>query len=420
MKALLFERSLPRFAAARVASAWKSGSGARVGPLRLGDIDEPDLPAADWQRVRPRLSGICGSDLATIDGRSSRYFEPLVSFPFVPGHEVVGELDDGARVVVEPVLRCVVRGIDPPCAACAVGQTNRCRNLAFGHLKPGLQTGYCSPIGGGWGVAMVAHESQLHPVPAGMSDQAAVMVEPAACALHGALMGSRGHETAVVIGAGTVGLCTVAALSRHRRDIDSLIVVAKHGEQRRLAGELGDCTVVAPDELARAVRRRTGSLVLDTGQLTGGVSLVFDCVGSSQSIAQALSVVQPGGTIVLLGMPGEVKVDLTGLWQREVSITGAYAYATEPLAQPAAVSGREEAGADEPFSHPRSFDLAFDLVADAGLDRLVSALYPLDRYRDAIAHAADAGRRGATKVAFDLRRPTRKFSQPRSNEEMPA
>jgi threonine dehydrogenase-like Zn-dependent dehydrogenase len=397
MKALLFERSLPKFAAARVASEWRSGSGARVGPLRLADVDEPDLPAAGWRRVRPRLSGICGSDLQTIDGRASRYFEPLVSFPFIPGHEVVGEVDDGTRVVLEPVLRCAARGIDPPCPACAAGETNRCRNLAFGHLKPGLQTGYCSGTGGGWGATLVAHDSQLHPVPEAFTDQAAVIVEPAACALHGALVGrasggptgatTAGHDTAVVIGAGTLGLCTVAALSRLRSDIDTLVVVAKHPEQRRLAQELADCTVVQPGELARAVRRRTGSLVLDSGQLTGGASLVFDCVGSGQSLASALSVVEPGGTVVLLGMPGEVKVDLTGLWQREVSITGAYAYGLEL----------------GPGGPRRTFDLAFDLVADAGLERLVSALYPLNRYRQAIQHAADAGRRGATKVAFDLR-----------------
>jgi threonine dehydrogenase-like Zn-dependent dehydrogenase len=400
MKALLFERSLPKFAAARVASEWRSGSGARVGPLRLTDIDEPDLPAPGWHRVRPRLSGICGSDLATIDGRASRYFEPLVSFPFVPGHEVVGELDDGARVVLEPVLRCAARGIDPPCPACAEGQTNRCRNLAFGHLKPGLQTGYCSLTGGGWGTALVAHDSQLHAVPASFSDQAAVMVEPAACAVHGALMGrgGTGHDTAVVIGAGTLGLCTLAALSRLRPDIANLLVVAKYPEQRRLAHDLADCTVVEPGELARAVRRRTGSLVLDSGQLTGGASLVFDCVGTSQSLNSALAVVEPGGTVVLLGMPGEVKVDLTGLWQREISITGAYAYGTELLA----------AGGTEAALPRRTFDLSFELVADAGLERLVSALYPLNRYREAIQHAAAAGRRGATKVAFDLRS-TKKF-----------
>ena len=103
MKALLFERSLPRFAAARVAGAWAPGGGAKVGPLHLADVDPPELPGPGWRRITPILSGICGSDLATVDGRSSRYFEPIVSFPFVPGHELVGHLEDdpAAREYVE-------------------------------------------------------------------------------------------------------------------------------------------------------------------------------------------------------------------------------------------------------------------------------------------------------------------------------
>jgi len=87
---LLFERSLPRFAAARVVSSFGSGRAAGIGPLRLVEQDAPEVPAEGWVRVDPVLSGICGSDLATLDGRSSRYFEDIVSFPFVPGHEVVG------------------------------------------------------------------------------------------------------------------------------------------------------------------------------------------------------------------------------------------------------------------------------------------------------------------------------------------
>jgi threonine dehydrogenase-like Zn-dependent dehydrogenase len=395
VKALLFERSIPRFAAARVASGWRSGSGARVGPLRLAEIDEPSRPDAGWSRVRPRLAGICGSDLATVDGRSSRYFEPIVSFPFVPGHEVVGELDDGERVVLEPVLRCSARGIEPPCPSCATGDTNRCRNIAYGHLRPGLQTGYCADTGGGWGTALVAHDSQLHHVPQGFSDEAAVMVEPAACAIHGAMSGpafGSDEVTAVVIGAGTLGLCAIAALARFRPDVVSVIAVAKHPEQRRHAAALGAAAVVEPDELRRAVRRRTASLVLDSGQLTGGASVVFDCVGSARSLAEALAVVSPGGTVVLLGMPGQLSVDLTGLWQREVSITGAYAYGIERRLD----------------SPRRTFELAFDLVARAGLERLVSATYPLDRFREAIGHAANAGSRGAVKVAFDLRKEKRR------------
>src|SRR5690606_29285579 len=129
MKALQFSRNLPRYAAARIAGAVVAGRGSGPGPLELVDIDPPDVPADGWVRVRPRLAGICGSDLATVDGRSSRYFEPIVSFPFVPGHEVVGDLDDGTRVVVEPVLGCAARGIDPPCAACARGDLGGCEHI---------------------------------------------------------------------------------------------------------------------------------------------------------------------------------------------------------------------------------------------------------------------------------------------------
>jgi len=81
MKSLEIERSLPRFAAARLAAVLGSGRGAGIGPLRLVEGATPELPGADWSLVHPRLSGICGSDLSTIDGRTSRYFEALVSFP---------------------------------------------------------------------------------------------------------------------------------------------------------------------------------------------------------------------------------------------------------------------------------------------------------------------------------------------------
>ena len=381
MKALLFERSLPRFAAARLASGVASGAGARVGPLQLAEIAAPELPGPGWHRVRPRLAGICGSDLATVDGRSSRYFEPIVSFPFVPGHEVVGELDDGTRVVVEPVLTCTPRGIDPPCDGCASGATNRCERTAFGHLEPGLQSGYCADTGGGWSLAMAVHESQLHPVPDGMSDEAAVMVEPTACAVHAARHVT-GTEVAV-IGAGTLGLCTIAAL-RALQMPHVLIAAAKHPEQQTLARELGADVVVEPEVLPRAVRRAVPNALVAGDQLTQGVGAVVDCVGSDASLAQSLQVVAPGGTVSLVGMPGRVSVDLTSLWHREVAIRGAYAYTKQDFAD------------------------AFDLVADARLERLVSALYPLERYREAIDHAANAGRRGAVKVAFDLRQEKRR------------
>ncbi|HUZ44757.1 MAG TPA: zinc-binding dehydrogenase [Acidimicrobiales bacterium] len=401
MKALLFERSLPRYAAARAASSVAPGSGARLGPLHLTEVEEPALPGPDWRRVSPTLAGICGSDLATVEGHSSRYFEPVVSFPFVPGHEVVGELadggpDDGARVVIEPVLGCAARGIDPSCGACASGHTGNCERVAYGHLKPGLQTGYCSDTGGGWSSSLVAHHSQIHLVPDSMSDEEAVMVEPTACGIHAALAASPSGTalsgaTVAVIGAGTLGLTVITALRRFLPP-GLLLAGAKHPEQRRLAASLGADQVLDPEALIRGVRRHTRSMA-NGAVLTGGADVVIDCVGNAESIDSSLSMVRPKGRVVLAGMPGAVKIDLTSLWNREVSLAGAYAYGVET------VPGRAPA---------RTFDLAFELVAEAGLGRLVGARYPLDRFPDAIAHASAAGRRGTVKVVFDLRPASRR------------
>jgi threonine dehydrogenase-like Zn-dependent dehydrogenase len=387
MKALRIDRKVARFASARVAGMLAPGAGAKWGPLELDDVSVPALPGPEWVHIRPRLAGICGSDLSTVDGVASRYFEPIVSFPFTPGHEVVADTADGRRVVVEPVLGCVTRGISPVCPSCARGDLGNCERLAFGRLEAGLQTGFCCDTGGGWGSEMVAHPSQLHEVPADFSDEDAVMVEPTACAVHAALrVPIPAGGTAVVIGAGSLGLLTVAAL-RAFTPVGNIVVAARYPQQIRLAKELGASTVVESGELGRVVRRITGSLAYGD-QLTGGADVVLDCVGDASTLSSALQMVKPRGSVVVVGMPASVKLELTTLWHRETQLVGAYAYGTEHLPDGRTV---------------RTFDLAFELVRAAQLGRLVSATYPLQQYEDAIAHAANAGRRGAVKVAFDLR-----------------
>ena len=381
------ERRELRYAAAMVASRVRPGAGAEVGPLRLRDVDPPELPGDGWQRLRPRLAGICGSDLDTVDGTASRYFEPLVSFPFTPGHEVVGTLDDGSRAVLEPVLGHEARGELPPSIGAAPGDGHDYGHLVTGHLRPGLQTGACADTGGGWSEELIAHTTQLHAVDDDLTDEAAVMIEPIACALHAVLKAAitTGAEVAV-IGAGTMGLGAIAAV-RHLTDAGDVLAVAKHGHQRRWAAELGATVIAEPDETRRAAARRlTGSRVIGQG-LSGGVDVVIDAVGSTASLEDALAIVRPRGRVVLLGLPGRVELDLTGLWHREIELVGAYTYGTEHVH-----------GLDR-----HTFDLTSELVRSAGLDRLVSATYPLDRYREAITHAAQAGSRGLVKVCFDLR-----------------
>ena len=123
--ALELFRSAPRYLAARAVGTKAPGLVAGpLAPLRLANRSDPQPRDDRWTRVKPALAGICGSDLSTLAGKSSFYFSPLVSLPFVPGHEVVGEvLDDvdglsaGDRVVLSSVLNCATRGLDP-CPNC--------------------------------------------------------------------------------------------------------------------------------------------------------------------------------------------------------------------------------------------------------------------------------------------------------------
>jgi len=346
--------------------------------------------------VQPRLSGICGSDLATISGQVSFYFSSLVSMPFVPGHEVVGDLYDdcqdlpaGTRVVLKPVLSCEARGLEP-CPSCVGGSNGRCDRITVGHVAPGLQTGYCADTGGGWGGTFVAHRSQLHPVPDSMTDRQAVLVEPLACAIHAVLRARpEAGASVLVVGAGTVGALTVLAL-RAFTPAGRVVVVAKHQRQGELAREMGATDVVDPQEAVTALRRATRAYRLDPERggayLLGGVDVAMDCVGSKSSLDLALRTTRAGGRVVLAGMPA-AGADLAPVWFREIELTGAYASGTELT----------DGG-------PRStFDLAIDLAGQASLEGMVGGEYPLSRWREALDHAFAAGRLGTSKVTFNPR-----------------
>jgi threonine dehydrogenase-like Zn-dependent dehydrogenase len=395
--ALELYRSVTRYLAARAVGDRMPGLIAGpLAPLRLANREQPDLPGDGWARVRPRLSGICGSDLATVSGHSSFYFSPLVSMPFVPGHEVVGDLLDdvdglpsGTRVVLDPVLGCAARGVEL-CGSCASGATGRCDRVTVGHVSAGLQTGYCADTGGGWGGMLVAHRSQLHPVPDPISDRRAVLIEPLACAVHAALRARPEPAASVlVVGAGTVGLLSLLAL-REFTPAGPIVVVAKHPRQRELAKRFGATEVVDPAGAVTALRRATRAYRLSPERggpfLLGGVDVAIDCVGSASSQSLALRTARAGGRVVLAGMP-EGSADLSPVWFRELELTGAYTSGMELTGEGAA----------------SSFDLAMDLAAEAPLDDLVGAVYRLPDWRAALDHALSAGRLGTVKVAFDPR-----------------
>ena len=395
MKALQSRRQATKFGMARIASAVAPATAARVGPLEHRTIDDPECPGDGWHRVHTRLAGICGSDLSLVEGHASMYFEDFVTFPFVPGHEVVGELDDGQRVVIEPVIGHAARGYPLPFEGAAPGDGDDYAHLAVpsvdGSIEPGIQTGFCCSTGGGWAPWFWAHESQLHRIPDEMPDERAVLVEPIAGGIHAALLAwpaiaEVDDPVVAVLGAGTMGLAAIAGLKRHLPHV-RVVVGARYPHQIALAMALGADVVVQASKLDRAVRREVGCHLIGDA-LSSGAHVTIDAVGTSESITDCLRITRPRGRVVLLGMPADVRLDLTGLWHRETELKGAYTYGTETLPD---------------GMRARTFDLALEAANHYGAERLLSATYRLDDHVDAIAHAAAAGRRGAVKIAFDLR-----------------
>lgn len=225
MEALQFTFTIPRYIFGLVLGPLHSPAYySRLSCVQLRQVAEPELLGPDWVAIRTRYGGICGSDLGgLIRLHWSPMLTPFGSYPFTIGHEQVGVIAEagqgvsdfavGQRVVVDPVLPCPVRGIDPPCPACQAGEWSRCRNFAEGTISPGILLGSCADTGGSWSPRFLAHRFQLFALPDNVSDENALLIEPFTTALHAVIRClPLDSDTVLVAGAGVLGIRAVSAL----------------------------------------------------------------------------------------------------------------------------------------------------------------------------------------------------------------
>ncbi|MHB9073561.1 MAG: zinc-dependent alcohol dehydrogenase [Desulfobaccales bacterium] len=401
MKALVYYRSVARYLLAKGLNRfWPRTFFGRLAPLRLQTV-EFTPPGPSWVVLRPRLCGICGSDLNLLKGAESFLLEPYASLPAVLGHEVVAEVAEsplgsgwrvGDRVVVEPVLPCEVRGL-PPCPACAAGEYNLCENFLKGDLPPGVILGFTQRAGGGLAEMMAAHPSRLVRVPDHVPDEVAVLTDSLASALQPVLDHfPDDRHTVVVYGAGIIAQHLVRLL-RALGSAARIIAVARHPSQAELAREGGaDVVLSSPSrsELGEAVGARLVPTTLGGGNLEGGADLFFDCVGGQNSLQEGLLALRSRGTYVLVGTAGTIgPVDFSSLWFRELRLTGSSMYSH-------GVFRGEKV---------RTYVKAVELLArgDYPTRGLVSHLFHLEDYRKAFQAAFNKRSHQSFKVAIDLR-----------------
>jgi threonine dehydrogenase-like Zn-dependent dehydrogenase len=338
------------------------------------------------------VSGICGSDAKQIflNGRRDNALTALVSFPHVLGHEAVAHrLDTGRRVVLNPWLWCTPRGIEPVCEACAAGRYPWCRNFRFGDLPVAIHLGNCAGAAGVHAERFCAHESQLFEVPEELSDEAAVLSDPVSVSLRSILLSApETSRPALVYGSGTLAFAAIGLL-RHLYPGLEIWAATRPGFRSSLAAKLGADAVLSsePDTLVREVSLRTGATALTpwSGKdwLQDGPSVVYDTIGSTETVETSLRLLRTGGTLVVSGVEPPKRFEWTPMYFKELTVIGSNGF------------GIEEVGGVAKHAFEHYFDFA-----RAGLDltAVVTHRFPLARWREAVLTLADSRHTGAVKV----------------------
>ncbi|MEB1809246.1 MAG: alcohol dehydrogenase catalytic domain-containing protein [Bacillaceae bacterium] len=407
MKSLQFDYSIPRYVFSKVVGRWKPSLywHPRLSCLRLREVQEPNLPNEDWVKVEVTYGGICGSDLNLIFLNDSPATSPYASFPFTVGHEVVGKVSEtgenvkhlkkGDRVVIDPILSCMSRGFKTPCKACERGEYSLCSHMTEGDISPGLLIGACKDTGGSWGPVLVAHNTQVLPLPDEVDDLNGVLIEPFSCALHAVLKNKpKPQDRVLVIGAGVIGISVIAAI-RALGISCHITALVKHRFQGELATTFGADEVIYLsrngtyiDETAKTLDAKVLKPIYGSPVIEGGADIVYECVGKKQSINDALRFAQSGGKVVLLGLASIIDgIDWTAVWLNELEVKGSFAYST----------GEYEG------KTMRTLEIAIDLIRQKKVDLspMISHRFPLENYKEAIYTATNKGSSSVMKVIFE-------------------
>jgi L-idonate 5-dehydrogenase len=327
-----------------------------IGDLRIDDITDR-APGPGEVQICVRYGGICGSDLHYLErgavGRSA------IREPLLLGHELAGEvtelgagvagLDVGQRVTVLPATPCWV------CAECRSSRPEKCAGSLY--LGSAARVPH---VRGGFRRRLVIWEGQVVPIPDTLPLPRAALAEPLAVALHaiGRLPKVR-DSTLLVVGAGPIGLLTVAALRLG-------------GAARVIARDLSQAAL----DLALAIGADAIELA-GSSQASEAVDGAIECSGSDEGLATALGRTRRRGRVVEVGMTGESSsVDVSRLVTNEIELVGSFRSESEIL------------------------DAVELLAAYPVFDELVAARFPIRRAVDAFAFASDPARAG--KVLLEI------------------
>ena len=276
--------------------------------LEFTDFPKP-VPADDEVLLRIHACGICGSDIHGWDGSTGRRRPPLIM-----GHEAAGEIVAvgprverwrlGDRVTFDSTISCGA------CPYCARGEVNLCDHRRVVGVAPVEYRQH-----GAFAEFLAVPARILYALPNGLTYQQAAMVEPVSIAIH-AVQRVRlaPNATAVVVGAGMIGLFVIQAL--RWAGASRIIAVDLADNRLALARELGATDTLRSDlmEVPAEVARLTGG---------NGADVALEVVGVSATLNLAIASVRRGGSVVLVGnLAAKTDFPLQAVVTRELTLHG--------------------------------------------------------------------------------------------------
>lgn len=290
-----------------------------LGPRQMVLRAEP-VPAVGAGDVLLQVTaaGICGSELSGYLGQNSLRRPPLVM-----GHEAAGRIAQaasgtladgstphaGQRVTFNPLVACGI------CDLCRAGRMNLCRNRTLiGAHRPGAFAQF---------VAVPA--AQCLPLPDHLGDVAGSLTEPFACAIRAVTLSRAGPgDPLLILGAGPIGLCCVAAA--RAAGVEQIMISDIAAQRLAVAEQWGAHEVVNAREQDVSAAAQAFA--------PGGVAAVIDAVGTDATRGQAIEAVIPGGRVVFIGLHAEASpLAANYLIRQEITITGSFTYTMDEFKQ---------------------------------------------------------------------------------------
>ena len=318
------------------------------------EVATPEITNPEDVKVRMAVMGVCGSDIHYYV--SGRIGSQIVQYPFTPGHEGAGIVEEtgssvtrvkpGDRIAIDPAMPCF------NCDQCRQGRTHTCRNLRF-LGNPGQAEGLLSEF-------IVIPETSCYPIPENMSLDEGVIIEPLSIGLYAVQQSAlRPKAKAGILGAGPIGESVLLpALIQGA----TVYMTDKIDRRLELARINGSAWTGNPDRVD--VVKEILALEQE------GLDVVYECCGQPEALDQALLLLKPGGKLMLIGIPegNRVSFDINNLRRKEITVINVRRQnkCVEPAIE--LVSGGKVPVADW-ITHRFGFDRtdeAFSLVAGYG------------------------------------------------------